>query len=210
MPDLAALTAALRALLPAGAGVGACALACAGPLWPGEAVPGAVPVRLAEFSAGRTAARLALADAGAAAVALPMGADRAPRWPAGVAGSITHAGGVALAAVLRAPAAVGIDIEPDEGLPPDTLGTILTAAERGAGTDLRAARVVFSAKEAFFKAQFPRTGRMIGFDAAAVELRDDGFTLAIAAPLPGLPAGARLAGRWLRVDGFVLTAVVLP
>jgi 4'-phosphopantetheinyl transferase EntD len=210
MPDPAALTAALRAMLPAGAGVGACAIGDAGPLWPGEAVPGAVPARQAEFAAGRTAARLALADLGLPPVAVPMGADRAPHWPAGLAGSLTHAGGVALAAVLRAPAAVGIDIEPDADLPADVLDSILTPAERAALPDLRAARVVFSAKEAFFKAQYPRTGRMIGFDAADVALQDGGLVLTVAAPLPGLPAGVRLAGRWARAGGFVLTALCLP
>jgi 4'-phosphopantetheinyl transferase EntD len=126
-----------------------------------------------------------------------------------VAGSLTHAAGVALAAVLRAPAAVGIDIEPDADLPGDVLHAVLSDGELFALPALRAARAVFSAKEAFFKAQYPRTRRMIGFDAAEVLLQADGFTLTVAAALPGLPAGTRLPGRWARVQGFVLTSVVI-
>lgn len=207
MPELAALTASLRAMLPASTGVGG-SLAGNHPLWPGENVPGAVPRRLAEFAAGREAARLALADIGAAPMPIPMRRDRAPDWPVGLAGSITHADGLALAAVLRAPATIGIDLEPDADLPPDTFDLILTPAERGM-FDLRAARAVFSAKETFFKAQYPRTGAMIGFDAVTVALSDDRFTVTLSIDLPGFPRGTALNGRVARTSGHVLTALVI-
>lgn len=206
MPELDALTAALRAMLPAGAGVGG----ARGdhPLWPGEHVSGAVPSRLAEFAAGRAAARLALADIGAPPMSIPMRSDRAPDWPAELQGSITHADGLALAAVIRAPATIGIDLEPDADLPPDTLDLILTPAER-ATFDPRAARAVFSAKESFFKAQYPRTDAMIGFDAVTVALSDHGFTVTLAIDLPGFPRGTVLQGGLSRASGHILTALVI-
>lgn len=207
MPELAALTAALRALLPAGAGVGGAVLGD-GPLWPGEHLPGALPRRRVEFAAGRAAARRALADLGLPPAPIPMRHDRAPDWPAGLAGSITHAGGLALAAVLRAPATIGIDLEPDADLPADTLDTILTPGERAACTP-RDARAVFSAKEAFFKAQYPRTGAMIGFDAVTVALSGRGFRVTLATDLPGLPAGTVLTGGLARAAGHVVTALVI-
>lgn len=209
MPDLAALTAALRAMLPAGTGIGGCRLAEAGPLWPGEFLPGAVPARRLEFAAGRTAARAALTSAGHPAMAIPVADDRAPVWPDGFFGSVTHAGDIALAAVLRGTASPGIDLEPDQDLPVDVVDTVLSPAERAALPDLRHARAAFSAKEAFFKAQYPFTGAMIGFDAAAVDLQSDGFRLTVLHPLPGLPAGTRLSGGLGRVAGWVVTAMVI-
>lgn len=209
MPDLASLTAALRAMLPANAGVGAALVSVDHPLWPGEAVSGAVPKRQREFAAGRAAARAALVAAGMAPVALPRAEDRAPLWPPEVAGSITHSRSVALAVALRGGPTPGIDIEPDEDLPANVLATLLSKDERAATGSLRLARVVFSAKESFFKAQHPRTGRMIGFDAAHVVLQDGRFALTVAEDLPGLPAGTRLAGHWAAAGGHILTALVI-
>src|SRR5277367_2552834 len=63
----------------------------------------AVRARRTEFLAGRACARSALrklAD-GRADDAIPIGPDRAPVWPAGIVGAITHAHGFAAAAVAR-------------------------------------------------------------------------------------------------------------
>jgi 4'-phosphopantetheinyl transferase EntD len=209
MPELALLTATLRAMLPAGAGVGAALASGDHALWPGEALARAVLKRQREFAAGRAAARAALADIGAAAVALPRRPDRAPEWPAGVAGSISHSDDVALAAVVRGGPSPGIDVEPDADLPANVVGTILSEAERATLGSLRLARVVFSVKESFFKAQHPRTGQMIGFDAAQVALTRSGFALTVAHSLPGLPAGTRLSGHWAACEGHILTALVI-
>ncbi len=209
MPELDALTTALRAMLPAGAGVGVALTAGVHPLWPGEEVSGAVPKRQNEFAAGRAAARAALAGIGMVPVAIARRTDRAPAWPPGVAGSITHSRSVALAVAMRGGPSPGIDVEPDEDLPANVLGTILSDAERAATGNLRLARVVFSAKESFFKAQHPRTGRMIGFDAAQVALDDGRFALTVTESLPGLPAGTRLAGHWAMTGGHILTALVI-
>src|SRR5579862_3760621 len=55
-----------------------------------EFVARAVAKRIHEFAGGRACARAGLAQLGFGLVALPMNADRTPRWPAGAAGSIAH------------------------------------------------------------------------------------------------------------------------
>ena len=70
-------------------------------LHPAEAehVARAVPKRVAEFAAGRTCARAALAEFGVREFTLRAATDRQPLWPERFIGSITHTarGGVSLA-----------------------------------------------------------------------------------------------------------------
>src|SRR5688500_8001294 len=98
-----------------------------------EAALGRVgPARRWSFTAGRTAARHALAQLGVRAAPILPGARGEPRWPAGVIGSITHCRGYA--AAVAAPAgrvpSVGIDAEPNDALPPIVLRRIALDAER--------------------------------------------------------------------------------
>ena len=102
------------------------------PLQPAEAVAvsGAAPKRKSEFRAGRAAARIALASLGHPRAVVTKGADRAPIWPRGFVGSISHSPGYCAAAVGRWAdvAAIGFDVE-----------------RRGAvGSDLLPSRVVLS------------------------------------------------------------------
>lgn len=206
--DVAAAAAALRALLPAGAGVGARAPGTAPPPWPGESPGRATPCRLAEFAAGRAAARAALADAGLLPAAIPMRADRSPAFPAGVAGSIAHTAALALAAVLPGGGAIGIDLEPDEPLPDDIAAEILTPAE---ARHLRpAARAVFVAKEAAFKAQFARNGGIFGFETLEITLAPPLFTARFTRAVPPFVQGDALQGRLTRAAGHLIAAVALP
>lgn len=146
------------------------------------AIQSSVRKRQAEFFCGRLAARMALEDLGYMAVEVGSGSQREPLWPAGVAGSITHNGLYAAAAVRCAPAlACGIDIETvasGESLAALTAlalnGDELSLLGRqGAGASLaRLASTVFSAKESFFKAAFPEVGRFFDFDAIALGALD--------------------------------------
>lgn len=195
--------------LPPGVGLGLHALGTqAPPLWPGEttAMRHAVPRRQAEFRAGRAAARRAMAAAGLPLAAIPAGRDRAPLWPAGTVGSITHGGDFALA--LAAPAArfagLGIDAEPALPLSPDVAALIVSARDRLEGAGLPAClapTLGFSAKEAVFKAQFPLTGRWLEFHDVAVTLGGADFTATCGA--------VTLCGRWARVGGLFVSWLVL-
>ncbi len=176
-----------------------------------SAIAKAVPSRQSEFAAGRMAARAAMTvDA-----SIPMAADRAPAWPEGVAGSITHAGGWAIAVVAGADQLIGIDLEVDEPLPFDVLETVLTPAERQwlstQQDDPHWARVIFSAKECAYKAQYARSGLLFGFEMFEVgfDLANGRFTAIFQDDAAPFSSGDRLSGRFSRAGGFILTGILI-
>ncbi len=174
------------------------------------------PVRRQEFLAGRLALRRAQRAMGVTAFPVLPGRDRAPVWPAGHCGSISHAGDRAIA-VLAATgplAALGLDMEPAEPLPSDLLDEILSAAERD---DLKgftrpdvAARIVFSVKEAVYKAQYPLTRQLFGFDRLRVRLDGAcGFQAVFRHGLAGFSAGHAVHGRYLVHSGMIVAGAAL-
>lgn len=193
--------------------------------FPGEEhlVAGAVAARRRELVTARRCAREALSLLGHPPVAIGAGAQREPLWPAGTTGSITHCPGYRAAAVARTTdvAAVGIDAEPAERLPPGVAELVVVGPEPAHLADLRATadvpwdRVLFSAKEAVYKAWSPLTGRWLGFEDAHVTIDPtsgtiDVRTLVDAARLDGGPPLTTLTGRFLVTAGLVLTAVTVP
>jgi 4'-phosphopantetheinyl transferase EntD len=186
------------------------------------ALGGAGLARYAEFSTGRACARAALARLGLAPAAILPGPRGEPRWPAGVTGSITHCAGYRACAVARSTqvAALGIDAEPDAPLPAGVLAAVATRAERAwldgrlsAAPQVRWDTLVFSAKEAAYKAWFPLTGATPGFtDVEMTEPADGRFTLLLLTAGPGRTRSwpASLAGRWLASRGLIITAVAAP
>lgn len=145
--------------------------------------PRSVAARRAAFLAGRTAAHAALADLDRDVPSILMGSMRQPLWPSGTAGSLSHAGdvAVAMAAPLEHTGGVGIDIEMAQTAP-ELWDQVPIAAERRwleAITDPderdRMLVALFSAKEALYKAFFPRVGTWFGFEAAALVPTRAGF-----------------------------------
>jgi 4'-phosphopantetheinyl transferase EntD len=139
--------------------------------------------RQAEFLAGRLCARAALAPLGQAQHVVATGAHREPLWPAGMCGSLTHAGALAAAIVLPAGqvAGIGIDIETiiGDATRPALSGSVVSARElaclraSGAPFELNTLlTLVFSAKEAFFKAAFGMVRRYFDFDALELSAFD--------------------------------------
>jgi 4'-phosphopantetheinyl transferase EntD len=186
-------------------------------LFPEEiyAIANAVPQRVAEFTAGRSLARQAIRMAGGECAAIPMRSDRSPVWPTGWAGSISHSGDVCVAAAASTEfvRSVGLDVElndiADERMlryvcAPDEL---LRAQAAVADRDL-APRLLFSAKEAFFKAYYPLYGRFIDFLDIRVSLAPAG-TFSVEPVSSTLFDEARhaFAGRWTSGGGAVLTGV---
>lgn len=137
----------------------------------------AVAKRAQEFAGGRLCARRALREFGIDQFPLRVADDRQPVWPPGFVGSITHTAGLCAAAVASssAVATVGIDTEIVGHVPPDIWPTICVAGEAAWVDSLspeeRAAAVtlIFSAKEAFYKCQFPLTGEWLDFHDLSVE-----------------------------------------
>lgn len=176
----------------------------------------AVPKRRAEFGTARVCARRALARLGIAPVSLVPAEDRSPRWPNGVVGSIAHTGNycAVVVASAREYRSLGLDIEQDKLLPPDLVAMICTARERRtlATRSARDAIVYFSAKEAFYKCQYPLTQRFLDF--LDVELEVDfargTFHARVLIEFESRPEWLdRLRGRFTRGAGLVSCGIAL-
>ena len=177
------------------------------------------PERLRELEAGRLYAKRALSMLGIDGVDLPVGPNRAPVWPGGIVGSLTHARDTSsshiAAAVGRAcdVGAIGIDVEFDRGLPPEVWPIVLTENERNNLTNFpvtsRASEVLtlWCIKEAATKAlQF-------AINPAEIETDYDHgrqeFRLTWNDPRSNQSQPARvLRGRAKRCCGFVLAAAI--
>jgi 4'-phosphopantetheinyl transferase EntD len=174
LPPLATDVAARLPELPEIRLVGGRVADYAGELLPEErpAAERAVAKRVQEFATGRHLARLALADLGLTPCAIPRAPDRRPQWPTAVVGSITHAGELAVAAVARADTldGLGIDLEEADRVTDALYPKLFTAAEL-VGLEVGEpglAGLLFSAKEAGYKAVNPRVGKFISFHEAEV------------------------------------------
>jgi 4'-phosphopantetheinyl transferase EntD len=175
--------------------------------------------RRREHAAGRLLARTLVAELGVeGAQPLLADDDRVPRWPAAVVGSISHCATLCVVAVAPASSVrgVGIDVEPALPLPPGVGPLVLFAPDHEAlasAADHRRPlfeRVVFSAKEAVYKAIFPITRRSLDFPAMAVRVFEDGsLDATLRLDVPFFAAGTRFEGRWTEHAGHVVTAFVL-
>jgi 4'-phosphopantetheinyl transferase EntD len=176
------------------------------------AVAAAVPARREEYAAVRVCARAALARLGIPAGPILTGRGRAPVWPPGVVGSMTHCDGYRAAAVTRADrwAGVGIDAEVLAPLPDGVGPLVMSAAERVALGAVDPAlcpdRVLFSAKESVYKVWYPLVGTWLGFEDVDVRLGPGTF---VARLEPDELGTDELHGRWVVRDGLVVTALVL-
>ncbi|MDQ1536619.1 MAG: hypothetical protein QOE58_1012 [Actinomycetota bacterium] len=181
-----------------------------------------VEKRRLEFASVRHCAREALAAIGHPPAPLLNGKRGAPLWPAGVVGSMTHCAGYRAAVVARDTDVytIGIDAEPHHELPSGVLPSISLPEERAQLASLslsdrtvRWDRLLFSCKEAVFKAWYPVTHRELGFDEASITIDPVGRTfsgrLLPAGPLVQGRRLQRFNGRWLVRDGLVLTAITV-
>ena len=141
-------------------------------LWPGEEEllgPKALERRRAYFALGRAAARDALAVLGIAPVALGRGTAGEPLWPEGIVGAITHAGDTAVALVGRKTdyAGLGVDVEELARGPSARAARLICRPTEMEWADVesgtRRLTMLFSAKEAVFKAVFPMARVWLGF-----------------------------------------------
>ena len=148
-----------------------------------QAVARAVEKRRREFATVRWCARQALAQLGYPPAPVPPGERGCPVWPDGVVGSLTHCDGYRAAAVCRAASwhAIGIDAEPHDRLPAEVTGLVVRPEERDRLAELTAAdasvcwdRLLFSAKEAVYKAWYPLARRWLDFQEASLTISPDG------------------------------------
>jgi 4'-phosphopantetheinyl transferase EntD len=180
-------------------------------------IENAVATRRREYAAGRLLAHSLFAAFGVDAMPLLNGPDRVPIWPAGMVGSISHCPTLCVVVVADASAiqGLGIDVEPAIALPGEVAARVLSPTElQGIARlppSLRAIadRLIFSAKEATYKALYPITRQFLDFPDMHVELGDSGEFVATLAN-DQLPVPTRITGRY-RVDvAHLITAVALP
>ncbi|CAM4265749.1 4'-phosphopantetheinyl transferase family protein [Pseudoalteromonas byunsanensis] len=142
----------------------------------------AVPKRRVEYLAGRICAKQALAKISVTGFEIDSGEDRAPVWPEGIIGSISHTQGIAMAMVTNSNSlrGLGIDIETlmpneqEQRLQAQILHPFEAEAFKALGQHLSSPlTVVFSAKESIYKALYPSVKRFFGFDAAKLLSFDD-------------------------------------
>jgi 4'-phosphopantetheinyl transferase EntD len=220
---MSALRPEIAALFPACVrGAQQSSLAEAGPLYPEEetTIARAVGKRRTEFTLGRGAAREALAALGLPPMPLIARANRSVARPPEAWGSITHADGLCAAVVApRAQlAGIGIDAEVKDRVEQKLWYMIATEREQArlaepASEEARriAATLLFSAKEAFYKAQFCVSEAWVGFQDAEVEFDRSGrFALRLLVDVGGaFTAGTRIEGRYALLDRHVVTGLVI-
>ena len=182
----------------------------------------AVEARRRDYATVRSCARVCLERLGYAPVPILPGVGGAPIWPDGIRGSMTHCAGYAAAAVgsISRFSAIGIDAEPDAPLPDGVLDLVATPAEKARLARAQPEpdgpqwdRLLFSAKEAVYKAWFPLVGEWLDHQQAEILLHPHEGTFAALLSRDGLIIDGRqvrsLHGRWIQDRGILLTAVVL-
>jgi enterobactin synthetase component D len=194
-------------------------------LWQQLAVPfpdslaGAVTKRRAEYLAGRWCSQQLL-DAADIHGHVLRAENRAPHWPSGAMGSISHSGDRALALMVAdaIPWRVGVDLERFDAEVMRNCGPeIISDAEvmrlgaAGYG-DEWGILLAFSAKESLYKALWPEVRRYFGFHAAALVAADErSFALELRESLTAdLKAGQRFYGEWRYEAPWITTLVCQP
>jgi 4'-phosphopantetheinyl transferase EntD len=179
--------------------------------------------RIQDFTAGRACAQRALQELGITGFSLLSAPDRAPLWPPSITGSITHTNGYRAAVVARERdlRSVGLDCESIDALDPELWPRICAPAELQRLGELdsaagqRQAALIFAAKEAFYKCQYPLTKQWVGFEDVVIESaawRTDAGTFRVL-PQTGLGLDsariAALRGRFLFRDRRVIAGIAV-
>lgn len=161
---------------------------------------------------------------GVADTTVPIGADRAPQWPHGFIGSITHTARFAAVAVMPRSMArsVGIDAECELVFGQEQLVREYCLVDQefdtlcGGDSSLSATQIsalCFSAKEAVFKCLYPLVNHYFDFKCVRIMKIDEGAnTLSIAVldvAIARCVGTTELTGSYRFVEGHVFTAVRL-
>jgi 4'-phosphopantetheinyl transferase EntD len=144
-------------------------------------VSNAIEKRQIEFASGRSCAKKALSILGISDFPLLATPNRAPIWPTGIVGSITHTEGycAAVAGSSSDCAAVGIDAEVVGRIDKEFWALLFTEEEQRLINDTSPRNqdvlttVIFGAKESFFKCQFPITGKWLDFLDVTVTISNE-------------------------------------
>lgn len=184
-------------------------------------VEGAVAKRQREFRAGRNLAHRLLRQRHSGDCTLLRCPNGAPCWPASIVGSLSHCDDLALCAVADCAdtAMLGLDVECGAPLEANLLNYIMNEGDRQYARQHHLengawGKRVFSAKEAAYKALFPRHQVVLEFTDLSIRPIDN--IEASSGRFRVTPNGAsaqlkklcsRLEGRWLTERDHVFTMV---
>ena len=180
----------------------------------------AVEKRQCEFFAGRYCARQALNSINCVLQQVPIGDNRAPIWPEGIVGSITHNDKTAICILAhqRDFLSLGIDIEnwTTWSTAQSIRSAILTTNENRwlkeqAWPMTHTLTLLFSAKESLFKALYPEVKTFFDFSAASIvsiNVREKKFVIKLEQKLSEkLPKGMKFEGNYQFFQLSVLTYI---
>ena len=134
--------------------------------------------RRTEFLAGRACARTALLELGYPDAVLTADDEGVPKWPSGTLGSITHTKGLCGAVMAKTSDffCLGLDFERTGRLSESAAKRVVHPLEADfAKSGPYAPTILFSLKEAFYKAQYPKWQKRANFQdiALAVNLKKE-------------------------------------
>lgn len=172
-----------------------------------------VPRRAGFFTAGRRRARMAIRSLGGDDFPILCHDDGAPVWPGPWKGSLSHSGEWSVAVVSCEPALAGIGIDLQEieyPFPVEIEELIFDPTERAmiAPLDARCRFLLFSAKEATFKAFRHAVGQPLSWDDISVEANFDRGIFLADGRVEGVGLFA-IYGRVAVAAGFALTVCAL-
>jgi 4'-phosphopantetheinyl transferase EntD len=179
-----------------------------------------VAKRRAEYRAGRLYARQALMQLGVGSCQILSYKERDPIWPPGIIGSISHSDRAAIALVTASDSlgGLGVDIETDSALAADLRPAICREEELRVVPGLLeqqidVAKLCFVAKEAFYKAVFPRYRQFLDFQDAYTSFTPGSNTFTVTL-LPDRLAGQdrewSVSGHFSRACGHLACVIAIP
>lgn len=186
-----------------------------------EQIVNSVAKRQAEFLAGRYCAHKALQQLSSEVHEVVIGNNRAPVWPNGIVGSITHCDDLAICCVASADTYNRLGVDAEKLISNQTIEQVssITLTEDECAL-LRALPVefnkvftlAFSAKESLFKALYPEVNRYFEFlDARIVKIdvEQNRFVLALTNELTEqLPIGTEVQGKFSFIEGDTVVTLI--
>ena len=141
----------------------------------------AAPARQKEFIAGRSLVRQLAYSLGLPDAPIRRATDRSPHWPTDRRGSLSHCATLCAGAISKYDAAqsIGIDVERIGRVEAKLWPTLFTDREQYYLDRLEPAvarleaTIFFSAKESFYKCQYPLTQSWVGFQDVELERLED-------------------------------------
>lgn len=178
----------------------------------------AVAKRQREFAAGRLLARRMLEQHGVCSGPLMRNEHGAVPWPRGVQGSISHCRPWVGVAMTTDPSVVGVGLDIEEAKPLEekywhvifTDDDVCHLKTWPSKTRETVAKRMFAAKEAAYKAQYPRSQQFLPFSAMWIALGEgmESFEAHFRVDADPWPRGHVLRGRFGLLQDHVITAVL--